>query len=142
MKSDAEQLMKQARARLRGEARAADAEPSGLELEQRHMKPANGEADPESVDSEMNGGASELEQLAASASLFFPARSQGQAIDADYRARMHKALDTLMDRADRSNRMHKVLDGVLRARAADSAETEHQYARRLRREWLSGKLNS
>lgn len=58
----------------------------------------------------------------------------GGAVDAAYRARMHRALDHVLDTlAER--RASK------RARAKD-AETEDQMMRRRRRELFSGRLNS
>lgn len=54
-----------------------------------------------------------LSKLKAEVDAAFPAKPKSRTFDAAYRGRMHKALDVLMDRADRSQRMHGALDRVL-----------------------------
>jgi len=64
------------------------------------------------------------------------------AVDAEYRQRMHRALDHILqwhrDRSGDSQFLRRV--GI--AADADKPETEDQIVRRRRREWRSGRLNS
>ena len=70
-----------------------------------------------SAASGLAGSAASLADLKTSVDSFF-SKAKPKTFDADYRGRMHKALDVLMDRADRSQRMHRALDRVLQGAVA------------------------